>query len=590
MQFQLPANLREQVAVYDPALKAMINAQRAKSNPSKKSSTALGLPDDLFPLDVLSKEDQLAIVTRINQQPAAERHHVRSTATHCCFIHHTESIWLAYWHRTDIADLTSSDSEYVYGMSVAHKAAESVCKKVNRMRLSNYRSKEVVIANDPEKMQEVKYGRVQFLKRSIIITLNDIQNGVDDPAWMHSLSSYGRNSEKYAAARQFTDSIRRYIPTWADTHSHVFTRVDDKDKSVARLLRINNSMGPLGEYSWPAGDLTAEVLTSAHSNCFSSDIWFLSTPFFRRETQKVADTINALYHKKDSSTDDVMAPYKLWKQQVCLASLLVSVYGSDTPVDYIQKMYQIGANLMARSLNPSTIKWLKQNTPIASFVQWFERALKDQQQQWQLNPEHMARSTRFGSTGLPSFNFGEFNDTMNMMQTLFNRQTEDLDYNQKQAAMLDLKAPSRWRLAEFHDHVSAKVWLTANKNEDMPQDLFPAPIKVEHLGSTWTFFQPRDIHQLGQWGQAVRNCVGNATNYREGVKKKTHFIVLAMIDQRPRFTMQLKVRNGVLEVDQIADIGNRRLDDNERSSYELTFSKALIMQNELLPAKSEVEM
>jgi hypothetical protein len=50
------------------------------------------------------------------------------------------------------------------------------------------------------------------------------------------------------------------------------------------------------------------------------------------------------------------------------------------------------------------------------------------------------------------------------------------------------------------------------------------------------------------------------------------------------------VRNGVLEVDQIADIGNRRLDDNERSSYELTFSKALIMQNELLPAKSEVEM
>jgi hypothetical protein len=126
----------------------------------------------------------------------------------------------------------------------------------------------------------------------------------------------------------------------------------------------------------------------------------------------------------------------------------------------------------------------------------------------------------------------------------------------------------------------------------MPQDLFPAPIKVEHLGSVWTFFQPRDIHQLGQWGQAVRNCVGNASNYREGVKKKTHFIVLAMIDQRPRFTIQAKVSNGVLNVDQIADIGNRRLDDNERSSYELTFAKALILQDQqLLPqAKSEVEM
>jgi hypothetical protein len=589
MQFQLPANLREQVAVYDPALKAMINAQRAKGNPSKKRSTALGLPDDLFPVDVLSKEDQLAIVTRINGCGAGERHHVRSTDTHFCFIHHTDSMWLAYWHRTDIADLTSSDSEYVYGMSVAHKAAESVCKKVNRMRLSNYRSDSIVVANDPEKMQEIKYGRVQFLKRSILITLNDIQSGVNDPAWMHSLSSYGRNSEKYAAARQFTDSIRRYIPTWADAGGHVFARIDDKDKSVAKLLRLNNSTGSL-DYSWPAGDLTAEALTSGHNNYFSSDIWFLSTPFFRRETQKVADATNALYHKKDSSTDEVRTPYELWKQQVYLASLLVSVYGSDTPVDYIQKMYQIGANLMARSLNPSTIKWLKQNTPIASFVQWFERALKDQQKEWQEQPsERVERFRRTSRTGLLSFNFTEFNDTMNMMITLFNRQTDDLDYNQKQATILDLKAPSRWRLAEFHDHVSAKVWLTANTNEDMPQDLFPAPIKVEHLGSTWTFFQPRDIHQLGQWGQAVRNCVGNATNYREGVKKKTHFIVLAMIDQRPRFTMQLKVRNGVLEVDQIADIGNRRLDDNERSSYELTFAKALILQDQLLPAKVEAE-
>ena len=67
MQFQLPANLRQQVAVYDPALKAMINAQKAASKPSKKSTTPLGLPDDLFPFEAISKEDQLAIVTRINR-------------------------------------------------------------------------------------------------------------------------------------------------------------------------------------------------------------------------------------------------------------------------------------------------------------------------------------------------------------------------------------------------------------------------------------------------------------------------------------------------------------------------------------------
>jgi hypothetical protein len=324
MQFQLPANLREQVAVYDPALKAMINAQRAKGNPSKKSPTALGLPDDLFPVDVLSKEDQLAIVTRINGWGAAERHHFQTTDTHSCFIHHTESMWLAFWHRTDMADLTSGDSKYVYGMSVAHKAAESVCKKINRMRLSNYRSNSVVIANDPEKMQQVKYGRVQFLKRSILITLDDIQNGINDPAWFNSLSSYGRNHEKYAVARRFTDSIRQHIPTWADTSSHVFARIDDKDKSVARLLNLHTS-GGYGSYVYPSGDLTAEAFTPATAAYFGSSIEFLSTPFFRRETQKTVEAINALYHKKDSSTDSVRTPYELWKQQVKLASLLVSV-------------------------------------------------------------------------------------------------------------------------------------------------------------------------------------------------------------------------------------------------------------------------
>jgi hypothetical protein len=51
------------------------------------------------------------------------------------------------------------------------------------------------------------------------------------------------------------------------------------------------------------------------------------------------------------------------------------------------------------------------------------------------------------------------------------------------------------------------------------------PIKVQHNDQQWTFIQPIDTHQLAAWGQAVRNCVGNATNYAEGVRKKQHFIV-----------------------------------------------------------------
>jgi hypothetical protein len=427
----------------------------------------------------------------------------------------------------------------------------------------------------------------------MLVTLDDIQNGTTEPAWLCSLSGWGRTGNKYATARQFSDSIRRFILTWHDANSsaYVFSRISDKSKSVAKALRLDTRMGfdHAGNFINLPGDLTAESLIKAICNESSNAATFLSTPFFRREAQRVANAINALYHKPDGKLEDVCIPYKLWYQQLRLVNALTSVYGADAAVDHIQKMYQIGAHLTVRDIRPGVAKWFRTNTPITSFIQWFERALKAQQQEWQAAPESMRRSARCSETEQPTFNFNSFNDTINMMATLHVRQTEDLEYPQREAALLDLEAPSRWRLAEFHDHVSAKVWLTSNKNEDLPQDLFPAPIKVGHHGSTWTFFQPRDIHQLGQWGQAVRNCVGNASGYREDVKKKVSFIVLAMIDQKPRFTIQLKVRNGVLEVDQIADIGNRRLDDNERSSYELTFSKALILQDRLLPAQVEAE-
>lgn len=54
-----------------------------------------------------------------------------------------------------------------------------------------------------------------------------------------------------------------------------------------------------------------------------------------------------------------------------------------------------------------------------------------------------------------------------------------------------------------------------------------------------------------------------------------HLIILVMIDNKPRYTVQLTVDNGVMRVDQIADIGNRRLNDQERSTIEDAFKDAL---------------
>jgi hypothetical protein len=48
-----------------------------------------------------------------------------------------------------------------------------------------------------------------------------------------------------------------------------------------------------------------------------------------------------------------------------------------------------------------------------------------------------------------------------------------------------------------------------------------------------------------------------------------------MIDNKPRYTVQLTVDNGIMNVDQIADISNARLDAHQRSQVEDAFKEAL---------------
>jgi len=146
-------------------------------------------------------------------------------------------------------------------------------------------------------------------------------------------------------------------------------------------------------------------------------------------------------------------------------------------------------------------------------------------------------------------------------------------------------------------------WKTRNEDFNLPQDLFAKPVKVtwqqayaddqvylstkdlkgvktgksmwsEQEDSVISFFQPITSHQLADWGRAVRNCVGNS-NYANMISRKRYFIVLAMVNHKPRYTIQLKLSDGVLVVDQIADIGNRRLSDEERDFVQKSIAYAL---------------
>jgi hypothetical protein len=146
----------------------------------------------------------------------------------------------------------------------------------------------------------------------------------------------------------------------------------------------------------------------------------------------------------------------------------------------------------------------------------------------------------------------------------------------------ELAPPKRWRITEFHDYVQAESWKIHNPNEKLPQDLFPEPVKVQINNELWTFFQPNDTHQLAMWGQAVRNCVGSASGYAEGVRKKKHFIVLCMVEGKPQFTIQLKVEGGMMSVDQIKGLSNQNLTIDQKDQYTEAFRNALQLRTKQL--------
>ena len=169
--------------------------------------------------------------------------------------------------------------------------------------------------------------------------------------------------------------------------------------------------------------------------------------------------------------------------------------------------------------------------------------------------------------------FYNWNDTTSMLGSLLE-------------AGKNVEPPKRWRITEFHDHVQAESWKIKNTNVNLPQDLFPNPVRVQIEDKTWSFFQPHDLHQLASWGQAVRNCVGSAKHYADDVKKKKHFIVLALIDGKPTYTIQLEVDMGLMSVKQIAGVSNASLTSEEREAYTKAFGVALKQHEEELVSNS----
>lgn len=571
MQFQLPENLQVELLAYDPTLKQLARTTNAKIK-SAKLKFPLGQPYTFVPEDAIKASLVQDAIDLINAEPVERRWHEFKRITGfgpdaksstVGILYHYESVWYAAWLPPK-----GKEQDYVYGFAIAYK--------------DNKASKGMLpyIVGQINDTQIVSYGRSNFITYSRVVTKQDIIDGYDRPMYLIPQLAWKKGGQMREVTKRFTDSLEDTIPIWNDSRGGIFTRI--KHTSYVKLLEIERYINEEDWNTWkPTVDNVFKIIDGLKSGSHDYNWGYykpiirhiIDKPFFRKWIQARCDeVILRLNDTENKSERYVKHP---WNQITALFEAIGSVnrVWPDCPIDH----YQTHINNLLALYNPRwpfegncVSNWLNKHMPVASYFHIVDKHIN---QDSELARTHRMNSTISSSTGLTQYYFTEWKDTVQMLhKVLCDRETKNET----------LTPPKRWRLTEFHDYVQGEAWKIENANHKLPQDLFPAPIKLTLNNEAWTFIQPIDTHQLAAWGQAVRNCVGDASHYADGVKKKKHFIVLAMLDNKPTFTIQLEVDKGMMSVKQIVGTCNARLTDDQQDSYTKAFAQALKLQESRL--------
>jgi len=578
MQFQLPSNLQSELLAYDPKLKQLHQEQNPKVTKTKPKFP-LGAVFDLIPADVIRSTAIEDAVTNINSRGVEHRHHrftkvvniatstVR-TITHAV-IYHYEKVWYAAWLPPK-----GQEDAYVYGYAYAYKNLDSVRKSLLHILIEN---------NSKRTVEYVKYGRSEFCFVRHNVTKQDIANGMTAKMWNPGYISYGKGVYIRDAANAFESTLSETIPKWHDSRGF-FDRIAVNDWATILQLKGHalyweqfDNAAQAKRDLLPSADLIYNLAAIYSSNnsfhehdtyLASRVIHIINKPYFRKWMQSQCDEAIAMFQDPDNNLfHKITQPWKRIHKLIKSIDYVNKIW-PDCPIDYYQTHVTelLGIRLDC-VLSQKVITWLREHMQPASFFNIIK-------QHYTLQFNSTVERDRFSyytpaDTGVVTFHFTEWNDSLSMLNDVL-------------VHGMPMTTPKRWRLTEFHDHVQAEAWKIRHPNVSLPQDLFPVPVKVEVGDERWSFFQPHDTHQLSAWGQAVRNCVGNAKDYANGVRKKKHFIVLCMVDSKPQFTVQLKVDMGMMSVSQIVGMSNQRLTDEQKDAYTQAFSKALHSRNDEL--------
>jgi len=591
MHFNLPDQLALEVAGYDQTRKKLAAAMAAEDrNKNKRQTFPCGRPSNMFPKHVIKDSDWDTTVEALNKEKAPDKFHL---FTKPVFGQEPEPIAVVYYHRQLWVAAwlpRSKDDSYLYGLTIAYRdtaAARKQCTDTyipSRRTLGKYMFNQL---DESKMLPRVKDGRSYWYRKTILMTQDEIMDGYTANYWKdpnrseHHLKSYGKTWQMYRAVQKWENQLAKDIPQFkGGSNDDIFTRLDPENNKFENIMSSYWSrprwLGHDAKYIHDVDDILnklRKLFRAEYMQDVLSAKWFRSLVLNAMNDTKVIHENNIAQNMYDREA--LKPPYAIIYQFLLSVDEIKEVYRDidhnllHSKFDWLSKLEL--PNYCSTTGHP----WMRENLPVESFLNMLYQKYKHISERDQQRSESGGYFLSTDSaTGQRHVYMTDWRDTYQMLtQCIIAGRTDNIK-------------PRRWRLMEWHDHLMAETWKISNPNVDLPQKLFPQPIKVEQCNDgedvKYSFFQPHDTHQLAAWGRAVRNCVGGGHGYADGIKKMRHLIILTMIDGQPRYTIQLSVDNGVMTVNQIADIGNRRLLEVERSNVEDAFKLALTKREEQL--------
>ena len=588
MHFNLPDQLALEVAGYDATRKKLAAAMAAEDRAKNKRKTyPSGRPSNMFPKHVIKDSLWEQAVEHINEQKAPDKFKLFTKPVFgqepepLAVVYYNQQLWVAAWLPR------SKDDSYLYGLTIAYRDTAAARKICTQTYIPSRRTLGKAMFNQLEEskmLPRVKDGRSYWYRKTILMTKEMINDeGYTGNYWKdpdrcdHHLRSYGKTWQIYRAVQKWENQLAKDIPQFkGGSNDDIFTRLDPEANNFENIMSGYWSrpkwQGSEQEYVHDV-DQILKTLRKRWRADFMQDVfsakWFRSLILNAMNDTKVIHENNIAQNIYDR--EELKPPYALLYQFIDSVYEIKSIYHNidhnllHSRFDWLSRTDMPGYHSNAGH------DWIRENVPVESFLNMFYQKWKQKMEEYN-SPNHYGHVNSDTNDYLVYMT--DWRDTYQMLTQCI------------AADRTDNMKPRRWRLIEWHDHLMAETWKITNPNVDLPQKLFPQPIKVEQCEDgedvKYSFFQPHDTHQLAAWGRAVRNCVGGGHGYADGVKKMRHLIILTMIDNQPRYTIQLTVDNGVMTVAQIADIGNKRLTDLERSNVEDAFKVALTKREEQL--------